>query len=150
MRPFPSLLVVAASGLAACLFAAVVSIMPRQSSAESEHALTRSAPAVTPHEQEPAGYSRFDDTPFRLNENDEISALSSIQYALTELADGSSYIWHRDDGRLSGIVQPTTSFKDAAGKVCRHIIVILTSGERNRKTEAVACRLAGGRWQLDG
>ena len=32
-----------------------------------------------------------------LDESDEIAALQSVQYALSEVADGSSYIWHRSN-----------------------------------------------------
>jgi surface antigen len=85
-----------------------------------------------------------------LDENDEIAALEAVRVALTEVGDGSTYVWHRANGRLSGLVQPTGSFKDLAGRPCRHIIVILSSGGHSAKIEGVACRLANGRWQLDG
>lgn len=85
-----------------------------------------------------------------LDENDEIAALESLQFALTEVADGSSYVWHRSHGRLSGLVKPTSSFKDANGNVCRHILVVLNGTENTRKTETVACRQATGVWKLDG
>ena len=85
-----------------------------------------------------------------LDESDEIAALDAIRIALTEVADGSTYVWHRHHGHLSGIIQPTQSFKDAAGNVCRHIVTMLTTGSKTEKLEAVACRLADGNWQLDG
>jgi surface antigen len=59
-------------------------------------------------------------------------------------------VWHRNNGRLSGVVHPTLSFKDAAGRVCRHIVLVLTTGYRRGRVEGVACRLADGRWQLEG
>ena len=86
----------------------------------------------------------------RFNAHDKIAALESVQYALSEVGDGSSYVWHRDHGKLSGIVRPTASFKDATGKVCRHVVVMLSSGTLSKKTEAIACRLKTGIWQLDG
>jgi hypothetical protein len=86
----------------------------------------------------------------RFDESDEFAALESVQFALTEVGDGATYVWHRAHGRLSGVVQPTSSFKDAAGNVCRHIVVMLTSGANSKKTEGIACRLASGIWQLDG
>jgi surface antigen len=70
--------------------------------------------------------------------------------ALTEVGDGGTYIWHRTHGRLSGIVQPTASFKDPAGRVCRHIVLIMSVGTATGRAEGIACRLADGRWQLDG
>jgi surface antigen len=51
---------------------------------------------------------------------------------------------------LSGVVHPTGSFKDLAGRVCRHIVLILSAGAQTGKIEGVACRLGDGRWQLDG
>lgn len=85
-----------------------------------------------------------------LDESDEIAALESLQFALTEVADGSTYVWHRSNGKLSGLVKPTSSFKDSAGAICRHVLVVLNSSATTKKTEAVACRLASGIWQLDG
>lgn len=89
-------------------------------------------------------------TPFRLDEKDEIAALERIQYALSEVGDGKTYVWRRWHGRLSGLVQPTTSFKDASGKICRHLVVMMTTGKKTRKQEGIACRMASGRWQLEG
>jgi len=88
--------------------------------------------------------------PPKLDEKDEIAALERIQYALSEVGDGKTYVWRRWHGRLSGIVQPTASFKDTGGKVCRHLIVLMTSGTNTKKQEGIACRLPSGRWQLDG
>jgi hypothetical protein len=85
-----------------------------------------------------------------LDTRDEIATLEAVQVALTELGDGQTYVWHRAHGRLSGAFQPTSSFKDATGKVCRHIVLLLASGSYSRKTEGIACRLSGGRWQLEG
>ena len=85
-----------------------------------------------------------------LDETDEIAALESVQFALSEVGDGASYIWHRNNGRLSGMVQPVTSFKDGQGQVCRHVVVILTTGAISKKAEGVACRLTSGQWKLEG
>jgi hypothetical protein len=85
-----------------------------------------------------------------LDENDEIAALEAIRVALSEVGDGSTFVWHRRHGRLSGLVQPTSSFKDPAGRICRHILLIMNSGGYTGRTEGVACRLEDGRWQLEG
>lgn len=85
-----------------------------------------------------------------LDEEDEIAALEAIRVALSEVGDGVSYVWHRRSGQLGGLVQPTHSFKDAHGRVCRRILVILSAGLRAGRIEGTACRLAGGRWQLEG
>ncbi|WP_287958995.1 RT0821/Lpp0805 family surface protein [Filomicrobium sp.] len=82
--------------------------------------------------------------------SDQRAALESVQYALTEISDGASYVWHRGHGKLSGVVQPTQSFKDANGKICRHFVVMLASGTYTKRTETVACRTEDGIWQLDG
>jgi 17 kDa outer membrane surface antigen len=93
---------------------------------------------------------KFAETNARLDENDEIAALEAIRVALTEVGDGNSYVWYRRHGGLSGIVQPTVSFKDPAGRVCRHILLIMTVGAATGRAEGIACRLGDGRWQLDG
>lgn len=82
--------------------------------------------------------------------SDEIAALEAVHYALSQIGDGSSYVWHRRNGRLSGIVHPTASFKDITGQVCRHIVLELSSGDFARRTEGIACRLHTGVWQLEG
>jgi hypothetical protein len=89
-------------------------------------------------------------TPVMLDESDEMAALESVQFALSEVGDGASYIWHRNNGRLSGMVQPMTSFKDGQGQICRHVVVILTAGTNSKKAEGVACRLTSGQWKLEG
>jgi hypothetical protein len=86
----------------------------------------------------------------RLDARDEVAALERIQYALSEVGDGSTYVWKRWHGRLSGVIHPTVSFKDASGQVCRHITVLMTTGKRSSKIEGIACRMASGRWRLEG
>jgi len=85
-----------------------------------------------------------------LDAGDEVAALSSVQHGLSATADGSTYIWHRNNGRLSGLVQPTSSFKNVDGAICRHVVVMMTTGVKNRKTEGIACRQANGVWSLEG
>ena len=85
-----------------------------------------------------------------LDDTDAIAALEAVQMALTEVGDGATYIWHRRHGRLSGAIQPTSSFKDSTGHVCRHIVMALTSGSYSRKAEGIACRLSTGVWVLEG
>jgi hypothetical protein len=88
--------------------------------------------------------------PNALDVRDEIAALERIQFALSEIGDGTTYVWRRWHGRLAGVIHPTSSFKDPSGKVCRHLMVLLTTGKRTSKMEGVACRLPSGRWQLEG
>ncbi|MBU2580999.1 MAG: hypothetical protein KJ622_04695 [Alphaproteobacteria bacterium] len=87
--------------------------------------------------------------PVSLGADDRAAALESVQFALAELGDGASYVWHRGHGKLSGVVQPTQSFVDGKGRVCRHVVVLLSAGEKSRKTEAIACRLENGVWRFD-
>jgi hypothetical protein len=108
------------------------------------------APAQIPLSLVPGTTVEIALPPPKLDEKDEIAALERIQYALSEVGDGKTYVWRRWHGRLSGIVQPTASFKDNGGKVCRHLIVLMTTGANTKKQEGIACRLPSGRWQLDG
>jgi surface antigen len=82
--------------------------------------------------------------------SDELATLEALHLALTEVGDGASYVWHRRNGRLSGVIQPTSSFVDRVGRVCRHLIVVLSAGAYSKRTEGIACRLATGVWQLEG
>jgi surface antigen len=85
-----------------------------------------------------------------LDDSDAIATLEAVQMALTEVGDGATYVWRRRHGRLSGVIQPTSSFKDANGLICRHIVMALTSGSYSRKTEGIACRQRSGVWILEG
>ena len=85
-----------------------------------------------------------------LDDSDEIATLDAIHTALSQVADGSAYVWHRGNGRISAVMQPIRSFKSPVGQVCRQLSLMFMSGQHSRKTEGVACRLADGRWQLDG
>ncbi len=142
----PAALVAAASLIAS------VALMPVREAAAQEArpapppcicSLPQDAPRASPR-------PKFADHSQGLDDNDEIATLEAIRVALSEVGDGSSYVWHSTHGRLSGVIQPTASFKDASGRVCRHIVLVLTTGVRSGRVEGVACRLTGGRWQLEG
>ena len=85
-----------------------------------------------------------------LEQADEIAVLDAVQIALTQAGDGASYVWRRGQGRISGAIRPTSTFRDASGHVCRHIEMMLTSGTYTRRTEGIACRKADGVWDLEG
>lgn len=86
----------------------------------------------------------------RLTGRDEIAALAAIQTGLSTTADGATFVWHRDNGLLSAIIRPTTTFRDTKGRVCRHVHLLLNSGAFSSTTEGVACRLANRTWSLEG
>jgi hypothetical protein len=100
--------------------------------------------------REPPPVRDLPDIPATIDEGDAAAVLEGIQTALNEVADGSTYVWHRRDGRLSGMAQPTSSFKDTTGQPCRHLIVMLNTLQKSRKVEGIACRAADLRWQLAG
>lgn len=87
---------------------------------------------------------------FRLSEEDEIATLDAIRVALSEVGDGNTYVWYRQHGRLNGVVTPTSSFKDGKDRVCRHVLLILSSGPQTDRIEGIACRDDAGRWLLEG
>ena len=155
MSSNPSFFALAAGGLTA--FALVASVFVSSDFATAAEA----APQPLPLPQAPScscpnsgahkpTKPKFADLKMPLDESDEIAALESVQFALTEVADGSSYVWHRSHGRLSGVVKPLSSFKDQRGSICRHVMVVFNGVAESKKTEAVACRLASGVWQMDG
>ena len=81
---------------------------------------------------------------------DKRATLEAIRYALTEVADGATYVWRRQAGPLRGIVRPTASFRDEDGRICRHIVLGVAIGIIRRKIEGIACRGPDGRWALSG
>jgi hypothetical protein len=109
---------------------------------------TCSCPGSTP--DKPWKKQHYAELSAYFDESDELAVLEALQVALAEVGDGATYVWHRQNGRLNGLVQPTRSFKDAAGRICRHLVVMLVSGEVSKRTDTVACRLASGRWQVEG
>ena len=156
MRPSLPLLSLAVSTLAAFALVATVLISPDFATAEEG--------APPPDRSSDCAQGKLDqrdkDTLWprpsfagirpELDERDEKAALESVQRALSEAGDGATYVWHRAHGRLSGFVKPTRSFKDGDGRICRHMVLMLSSGTRSKQTEGIACRLANGLWQLEG
>ena len=159
MRESTSLLPLAASGIAAFTLVAAVFLSSDFVVAGDADTATRprdgasrcECPGASDRPQRPKFAELKPGNDGRpLDAGDEIAALSSVQHALASVADGATYVWHRRNGRLSGLVKPTTSFRNSQGAVCRHVIVLLTTGPVTRKTEGVACREANGTWALEG
>jgi hypothetical protein len=144
--------VVLAVAVATASIAAPLALAQLRSAAAQQSRPAGPAPCACPSpERAPAlPRPRLAEHAQPLDDGDEIAAFNAIHIALSEVGDGASYVWHRGNGRLSGVIQPTASFKDAAGRVCRHIVLVLTTGVRTARTEGIACRLGGGGWQLEG
>ena len=138
-----------AGGLTAFVLVALLFVTPDFAAAAELTPAVQAGCNCPPNDARPTK-PKLADLKAPLDENDQVAALESLQFALTEVGDGSTYVWHRSHGRLSGLVKPMSSFKDAQGQVCRHILIVLNGTDATRKTETVACRLPTGVWQLDG
>jgi len=158
MRESVFLIPLAAGGLIALIALAALLLSADPARADGEAATrqrggaTCACPGASDRPQRPkfADLKAAPDDGQPLDAGDEVAALSSIQHALSSVADGATYVWHRHNGRLSGLVKPTGSFRSAAGDICRHVIVMMTTGQKSRKTEGVACRQPNGVWSLEG
>jgi 17 kDa outer membrane surface antigen len=138
-----------ASAATAVLFSSIALLPVHQAVTEEVRPAPPSCTCPTPP-QAPRASPRPKYAAHDPDDGDEIAALEAVSAALNEVADGASYVWDRGNGRLSGMVQPTSSFKDTAGRVCRHLVIMLSTETRAARVEGVACRLADGRWQLEG
>lgn len=160
MREDPSLLPLAAGGLTAFAFVAAILLFPGDALAEGTPRVAVAqaqtpqcnCPGTSIRRQKPkyADLTPGDRTDQALDPADEVAVLARVQQALSGTADGATYVWHRGNGSISGLVKPTTSFKNVEGNVCRHLIVMLTTGDKTRKAEGVACRSPTGVWTLEG
>jgi hypothetical protein len=86
----------------------------------------------------------------KLDPLDRVAALEALQFALDEVGDGATYVWRRKQGTLGGQVRPTSSFRDTAGKICRHVVFALSLGTVTRQVESIACRATDRRWLVEG
>jgi hypothetical protein len=156
MRPFPGRLALALAFISSVLVGSALVLAPGFVHATDPAPDTAQGPSTcpcpaTPEDTRPSLRPRYADAaPPRLDISDEAATLEAVHVALSELGDGASYVWQRRGSKLSGIISPTTSFKDAQGRVCRHLVVTLTAGERTARTEGIACRMADKSWRLEG
>ena len=74
----------------------------------------------------------------RFNTPSPRSATGKPMYGITNMAPSAP------------IVKPTSSFRSSKGQICRHIHLLLNSGQYSKKSEGVACRTARGIWSLEG
>ena len=86
----------------------------------------------------------------QLDHIDRLAVLEAIHVGLSDAPDGATYMWRRHNGKIAGSVRPTTSYRDAEGKVCRHLVFQLLLGEHMRQIEGVACRQTDRSWLLEG
>lgn len=151
MRPVPALETFILAAATAVMLVAFVFLSGNVANA-GERA-DGGAACTCPDAARKSGRPKFADLTPRtgtLDEQDEIAALESIQVGLSRMDDGNPFVWKRANGRLSGIVRPTSSFRNAKGSLCRHVVVLLTTGYKTSTTEGVACRSANRRWVLEG
>jgi surface antigen len=144
-----SLFPYAATGVTAFALVAALLVWPELARAVESQAPAAATGCLCPRSAAPDAKPSATGARIELDQNDEYAALESLQLALSEVADGQSYVWRRSHGRLSGIVKPLSSFKDTHGSVCRHAAVVLTGVAVTKRTEIVACRLPTGVWQLE-
>jgi surface antigen len=132
------------SWIAALALAAAISLFwqPAANSAETGTWQTDVAADPAPDGGQPLSAKLTDDDP--------VALLEAMRYALDEVADGATYLWHRVDAPLKGAVRPIASFRNESGAVCRRLSVTLTFEAATRWTDAVACREDGGRWVIGG
>lgn len=160
MRETHSLVSLSAGALTAFAMVATVFLSspdafaadPAQQESAGPQAPSCACPGTSSRRQKPkyADLKSVPDDGRPLDAGDETAALSSVQHALSATADGATYIWHRNNGRISGLVKPTSSFKSVEGAICRHVVVMMTTGSKTRKAEGVACRGTDGVWSLEG
>ncbi len=81
---------------------------------------------------------------------DHARALEALHLALSQTGDGGTYVWERPERFLRGTITPTASFRDARGRICRHVVYSLSLGPHTRRTEGIACRNRALRWVLGG
>ena len=85
-----------------------------------------------------------------LQPGDAIAALEAVDIALTQAGDGATYVWRHDNGRINGAIRMTATFRDADGRICRHLEMMLNSGTYSRQRNGIACRQPDGGWELAG
>ena len=57
----------------------------------------------------------------RLTDADLTAALQAMSVVLSEIGDGTTYVWGRPMRRLRGLITPLSSFRNAEGQICRHV-----------------------------
>ena len=84
----------------------------------------------------------------KLDRTDQMVALRALHLALSQVPDGGTFVWRKKSRSLKGMIRPSKAFRNADGKICRHIIYALVLGRYTKQIEGIACRQEDGRWQL--
>jgi len=84
----------------------------------------------------------------KLDSRDHAVAMRALHLALSRVPDGGTFVWQKKNHALKGVIKPTKAFRDAQGRVCRHVIYTLALGRYIKQIEGIACRHEDGRWQL--
>lgn len=137
------------------LFAPHIALAQQQTSVDPTGPSASTIPGIVvspprPQSDSTDGLRRQPDMRPLLGDDDAAATLAHVLHALVDVGDGSTYVWHRHHGRLSGTIRPTSSFVAGSGRLCRHIVMTMAAGGYINQTEGVACRLESGRWQLEG
>ncbi len=84
----------------------------------------------------------------RLDQKDHIVAMRALHLALNQVEDGGTFVWRKKSRSLKGMIKPSKAFRNADGRVCRHVIYALSLGRYLKQIEGIACRQNDGSWQL--
>ncbi len=77
-------------------------------------------------------------------------AFKAMQIALKTVADGATYTWRHSKTKLSGLIHPTTTYRNGSGQLCRHIQITLKYKTTYRNSDVLACRNNQNKWVLKG
>ena len=102
------------SMFAAVLLAAAC-VLLLQPSAYSAGAGGTGDSASWPAQTAPA--SAFEALSPKLSPDDPVAVLAAVAFALDQVGDGATYVWRHGNGRLSGAVRMTSTFRDADGRM---------------------------------
>lgn len=103
---------------------------------------------ATPPAPEKNPIRRLAELRSKLDSRDHAVAMRALHLALSRVPDGGTFIWQKKGHALKGVIKPTKAFRDAQGRVCRHVIYALALGRYTRQIEGIACRSEDGSWQL--
>jgi len=141
---------VSISSLMAGVGAAVLLVASVFLAGESRADMQSSARDAAGLNAQPAASGELPPIKSRAEPGDELAVLRAIDAALSEVGDGSTYVWDHGNGRLAGAIRVTSTFRDRDARICRHLVVTMRLGSYTRRSETIACRGGDGIWSLDG